>query len=109
MKTATRLFTALLLATLTLTLSAQEQQTARQAKNIETVKFEASMTCENCVKTIMDTLPKEKGVTDVRTDLGTKTVTVTYRKGRNDAAQLKRSLEKLGFTAKPLPTGNEKK
>lgn len=92
-----------------LAMSAQEQKSEAQQKNIETIKFEASITCDMCVNTIMNSLPKEKGVTDVKTDLPSKTVTVSYRKGRNDTEQLKRAIEKLGFTAKPLPTEKEKK
>lgn len=92
-----------------LTMNAQEQKGSKQDKNIETVKFETSITCDMCVNSIMNSLPREKGVTDVKPDLETKTVTVSYRKGKNDTEQLKRAIEKLGFTAKPLPAEKEKK
>ena len=109
MKTISKLMAIAALIALPLTMNAQEQKSSKQDKNIETVKFETSMTCEMCINTIMNSLPREKGVTDVKPDLETKTVTVSYRKGRNDTEQLKRAIEKLGFTAKPLPTEKGKK
>jgi periplasmic mercuric ion binding protein len=75
-------------------------------KNLVTVTFQTSITCENCVNTIMNGLPKEKGVKDVKTDIDTKTVTVIYQKDKNDTEHIKRSIEKLGFTAKLME--NEK-
>ena len=49
-------------------LSAQE----KGKKEISTVKFETSIDCENCVNTIMENIPFEKGVKDVKCDLNTK-------------------------------------
>jgi copper chaperone CopZ len=48
----------------------------------------------------MTNLPHEKGVKDVKCDLSTKEVTVTYQKEKNDSEELKKAIEKLGFTAK---------
>jgi copper chaperone CopZ len=109
MKIIIRLVAIAVLIAVPVTINAQEQKSSKQDKNIETVKFETSITCDMCVNTIMNSLPREKGVKDVKTDLDSKTVTVTYRKDKNDTEKLKRALEKLGYTAKPLPTGKEKK
>jgi len=79
-------------------LSGQEKSN----KELATVKFETSIDCENCVNTIMKNIPFEKGVKDVKCDLTTKEVTVQYQKDKNKPEQLRRSIEKLGYTAKEV-------
>jgi len=81
-----------------LTLSAQE----KNKKDVSTVRFATSIDCQNCVNTIMKKVPFEKGVKDVKCDLATKEVTVQYQKDKISPETLKRSIEKLGFTAKEV-------
>lgn len=91
--------TAIILLFSSVSLSGQE----KNKKDIATVRFETSIDCENCVNTIMKNVPFEKGVKDVKCDLETKEVTVQYQKDKNNPEQLKRSIEKLGYTAKVVP------
>ena len=95
MKKIIRFTAVALLAALPLIASSQDK-----AKTTETVKYKTSIDCEDCVKTIMSNLPQEKGIKDVKCDLTTKEVTVTYQKDKNNPEQIKRSLEKLGYSAK---------
>jgi copper chaperone CopZ len=99
MKTIKGIIAILALISMPLIVNGQQKVNQQDSKT-ETVKFATSITCENCVNTIMNGLPKEKGVKDVKTDLETKTVTVVYQKDKNSTEQIKRSIEKLGFTAK---------
>ncbi len=99
MKTITSIIAVVVMTTLPLIVNGQQKDTQNDSKT-ETVKFSASITCENCVNTIMNGLPKEKGVKDVKTDIPAKTITVVYQKDKNSPEQIKRSIEKLGFTAK---------
>ncbi len=93
------LFTAMLLLVLSsVTLSAQE----KSKKELQTVRFETSIDCENCVNTIMKNIPFIRGVKDVKCDLATKEVTVQYQDGKTTPELLKRSIEKLGYTAKEV-------
>jgi copper chaperone CopZ len=80
------------------TLNAQEKEN----KKTEEVTFITSIDCEGCVNTVMDNLPQEKGVKNVVCDLETKKVTITYKKDKTDPEKLKRTLEKLGYTAKKV-------
>lgn len=68
--------------------------------NVETVKYVTSIDCDDCVNKIMTNLPQEKGIKDVKCDLKTKEVTVSYQKDKNSPEEIKKSLEKLGYTAK---------
>ncbi len=71
-------------------------------KATETVKYKTSIDCADCVNKIMTNLPHEKGVKDVKCDLPTKEVTVTYQKDKNNSDDLKKAIEKLGYTAKEV-------
>ena len=95
MKTLQKLFITILFAAVPFILTAQEK-----AKTTETVKYKTSIECNNCVNKVMTNLPQEKGIKDVKCDLKTKEVTVTYQKDKNNPEQIKKSIEKLGFTAK---------
>ncbi|MDX9930612.1 MAG: heavy metal-associated domain-containing protein [Bacteroidales bacterium] len=109
MKTISKLIAMAVILTLSVQANGQEQKKSVKDAKTETVQFTTSMTCNMCVGKIMDNLPKEKGVKDVKTDLENKTVTVTFQKDKNSTQQIKRSIEKLGFTAKLVTTGTEKR
>ena len=96
---------ALLLIFSTAVMAAQE----KDKQELSTVRFETSIDCENCVKTIMKNIPFIKGVKDVKCDLPTKEVTIQYQKGKADPEQLKRAIEKLGYTAKEIKDKEKEK
>lgn len=98
MKTNLLFTTILLLLFSSLALSAQEKKN----KELSTVRFATSIDCQNCVNTIMKNVPFEKGVKDVKCDLATKEVTVQYQKDKTTPESLKRSIEKLGYTAREV-------
>jgi copper chaperone CopZ len=75
---------------------------AQDKKKIEDITFKTSITCDNCVNTIMSSLPLEKGIKDVKCDLETKEVKVSFRNDKTDKEKIKRSLEKLGYVAEEL-------
>lgn len=97
MKTIQKLFITLLFTAIPVFLTAQEK-----AKTTETVKFKTSIECNNCVNKVMTNLPQEKGIKDVKCDLATKEVTVTYQKDKNNPEEIKKAIEKLGYTAKQV-------
>ena len=95
----------MLFASATVILSAQNKN-----KGTETVVFTTSIDCTNCVNKIMTNLPHEKGIKDVKCDLTTKEVAVTYQKDKNNPEEIKKAIEKLGYTAKQVvPADNSEK
>lgn len=98
MKTNIIITSLLLFLFSSVSLSGQE----KNKKEIATVSFETSIDCDHCVSMIMKNIPFEKGVKDVKCDLSTKVVTIQYQKDKNKPEQLKRALEKLGYTAKEV-------
>ena len=71
-------------------------------KKTVTVRFDTSIDCQNCVNTIMKNIPFEKGVKDVKCDLKTKIVTVEFIPEKNSKEQIRRAIEKLGYTAREI-------
>lgn len=100
MKTLKKVFVILIITAIPTFASGQDKK-----KDVETVKYSTSIDCNDCVNKIMTNLPHEKGINDVKCDLKTKEVTVTFKKTRNNPEEIKKALEKLGFTAKIVKEG----
>lgn len=84
---------------------AQEKQ---ENKKTEKVTFKTSIDCDACVNTIMESVPLEKGIKNVKCDLETKEVMVEFRIGRTDKEKVKRMIEKLGYTAEEVKQKDDK-
>lgn len=82
---------------------------AQDKKKIVEITFKTSITCDNCVNTIMSSLPLEKGIKDVKCDLGTREVKVSFRNDKTDKDKIKRSLEKLGYLAEEVKKNDKRK
>jgi copper chaperone CopZ len=104
MKTVKKVLFTLMLIAFPVILSAQDKK-----NTTETVKYVTSIDCDACVNKIMTNLPQEKGVKNVKCDLKTKEVAVTYQKDKNSADNLKKAIEKLGYTAKVVTAENRVK
>lgn len=55
-----------------------ESSAQKKNESLKTTVFVTDIDCEHCAKKITNTIPYEKGVKDVKVDVPTKTVTVTY-------------------------------
>ena len=73
-------------------------QTVKKTNNEAEVVFLVSVDCHSCEQKVMRSIPFERGVRDVSTNLEKRLVTVKYQPNRTDVAKLKRAIEKLGFT-----------
>lgn len=94
MKNLRNLSAIIILIAITFSVNAQQK-----AKSTESVTYKTSIDCQECVDKIMTNLPQEKGIRDVKCDLETKEVTVVYQKTKNNPDEIRKSLEKLGYTA----------
>jgi len=103
MKNLKNLSAIIILFAITFSVNAQQK-----SKSTESVTYKTSIDCKACVDKIMANLPQEKGIRDIKCDLETKEVTVVYQKTKNNPDEIKRSLEKLGYTAKVTSDENGK-
>ncbi|MCK4662366.1 MAG: cation transporter [Bacteroidales bacterium] len=79
------------------------QEVSKNSKNdIAVAKFECSVKCNNCKQKIMDNIPYEQGVKNVKVNLETKIVVIEYKKSKNTAENLEKALQKLDFETKNL-------
>ena len=79
--------------------SAQE---AKKSNVVKTKFLVESMSCENCVKAIEKNIAFEKGVTDLKCDLKTTTVEVTWRSDRTTEEKLLAAFKKINKPAKVI-------
>lgn len=62
-----------------------------QKKNEKTVIFNANLHCESCKAKVEKNIPYEKGVKDLKVDMKTQTITVTFREDKNTTEKLAES------------------
>lgn len=75
-------------------------------KKKETVTFFVEgMDCQNCVKKIEKNIAFEKGVTDLKCDLTTRTAIVTYKDDKTSKTKLAAAFKKIGMEATPVDNG----
>lgn len=77
-------------------------EASAQKKNdaaLKTTVFVTDIDCEHCAKKITNSIPYEKGVKDVKVDVPTKQVTVTYDATKNSEENLIKSFTKIKVKA----------
>ena len=63
------------------------------------VVFATSIHCANCGKKVQENIAFEKGVKDLKVDVPSKQVTVTFNPAKTDTVKLKKAINKLGYDA----------
>lgn len=80
--------------------SAQKKGTKQD--RMVTVVFDTDIDCEHCAKKIMNNVPSlGKGVEDVKVDVPTKEVTVTFDNTKNSVANLIKGFASIKVKAAP--------
>ena len=94
----------LLMVCLALVMGAGIATAAKPAqKKIVTTVFATDIDCEHCAKKINNSIPFEKGVKEVKVDVPTKTVTVTYDATKTGDAALLKAFKKIKVAAEVAP------
>ena len=65
----------------------------------QTVLFSVSMSCVSCKNKIEKNIAFEKGVTDLKVDLSSRTVSVTFKSDKNTIEGLIAAFKKIGYDA----------
>lgn len=74
----------------------------KKAADLQEVTFVTSMDCDKCVKKINANIAFEKGVKDLKTNLDDRTVYIKFDASKTNKENLKKALEKLGYTAEEI-------
>ena len=74
---------------------ANAQEPKKGEKSTVTVEFLTDIDCAGCAKKVTNTIPYEKGVKDVKVDVPTKTVTVTFDPAKTNEQALTKAFEKI--------------
>ncbi len=70
-----------------------------QRKGEKKTIFKVEMHCGNCVKEVESNISWVKGVTDLKCDLETQTVEVTYKTSKTDDKKILAAFDKIGKPA----------
>lgn len=73
-----------------------------QKKGEKTVVFKANLHCESCKAKVEKNIPYEKGVKNLKVDMGTQTISVTFREDKNNTDNLQKAIEKLKIEVKGI-------
>ena len=93
-----RILLIMICATCTISIALAQETKKKNTK--ETTKFLVpDMDCENCMKKIEKNIRFEKGVTDLKCDLKTKTVEVTYKTEKTTEKKLITAFKKINYNA----------
>ena len=80
--------------------SAQDKKT--ENNKVEVTFSIPDIDCMNCQKKIEAKLPYEKGVKDMKIDLASKTIWVSFEADKTTKDNLAKALDKLGYPAKEI-------
>lgn len=75
----------------------------KKGGNDKTTVFVTDIDCEGCAKKITNSIPFVKGVKDVKVDVPSKTVTVTYDATKSSDEALVKAFTKIKVKAAPAP------
>ena len=67
----------------------------KKGGNVKTTVFVTDIDCEGCAKKVTNSIPFVKGVKEVKVDVPTKTVTVTYDPAKTNEQALTKAFEKI--------------
>ena len=67
--------------------------------DLKTTVFQTDVDCENCAKKVDNSIPYQKGVKEVKVDVSTKTVTVTYDTSKTNDETLVKAFKKVKVNA----------
>ena len=80
---------------------ANAQEPKKNEKKTVTTEFVTDIDCAGCAKKVNNTIPYEKGVKEVKVDVDTKIVTVTYDPTKTNNETLVKAFSKIKIKAEP--------
>ncbi len=76
------------------------QASSKNEKKVCEIK--AEIDCQSCANKIKKNIAFEKGVKEIKVDVPSKTVTITYLSDKNTPKKLAEAITKLGYKAKVI-------
>ncbi|MBR1840126.1 MAG: cation transporter [Prevotella sp.] len=82
---------------------------ASMAEDIKTALFTTvpQMHCENCEDAIKKNIRFEKGVKEIKTDIDTQTVTITYDADKTSPEKIIEGFKRIKYDARQLKSGEK--
>ena len=71
----------------------------KKQAELKTTVFQTDVDCDQCAKKIDNSIPYQKGVKEVKVDVSTQTVTVTYDTSKTNDETLLKAFKKVRVNA----------
>ena len=71
----------------------------KKSADMKTTVFQTDVDCDQCAKKIDNSIPYQKGVKEVKVDVSTQTVTVTYDTSKTNDETLLKAFKKVKVNA----------
>ena len=91
------------ICTILMCTSAFSQEKEKKNQTEKVTFYVENISCQNCIKKIEKNIAFEKGVTDMKCDLDTKTVKITYRTDKTNEEKLISAFAKIDYKATVTP------
>lgn len=75
---------------------------AKPKAELRIAEVQTNIHCKNCAAKVQDNIAFEKGVEDLKIDVPSKKVTITYNPKKTDVGKLVEAIKKLGYTAEVI-------
>ena len=85
----------ILMAVVAMMAAAVSTAAPKAEKQIVTTVFVTDIDCEGCAKKITNTIPYERGIKNLKVEVATQSVTVTYDASKNSIEQLTKAFESI--------------
>ena len=85
----------ILMAVVAIMAAAVSTAAPKTEKQIVTTVFVTDIDCEGCAKKITNTIPYERGIKNLKVEVATQSVTVTYDASKNSIEQLTKAFESI--------------
>ncbi|MFI3314459.1 MAG: heavy-metal-associated domain-containing protein [Rikenellaceae bacterium] len=72
---------------------------SKKENKIITTEFSTNINCSGCVSKVMNFMPYQKGVKEVKADLETKTITISYSEKKTNEEKIVKALKKIDIAA----------
>lgn len=81
----------------------QEKKSDKKDKKVEQMTCWASLDCESCKAKVEKNIAFEKGVKELKVDLESKLVTISYRTDKTSPEKLEKAIQDLGYKTEIIP------
>ncbi len=96
------IFRTIALTAIMLTTAVSVNAAKKEKAELVTTEYQSNLHCESCVPKIMNSLPYQRGIKDVKVDVPTKVITVKYDPTKSSDKDIIETLANVEIKVEPI-------